>query len=56
MVHGPGARRGILPARVAGFSRLGDQARDLSEEHACKTTHDMYMLICMGQAINARST
>ena len=53
---GPEREEVHVQARVDGFSRHGDKARDLSEMDTCKTNHNMYMLICMGQAINARST
>ena len=68
---GPEREEVHVLARVAGFSRTGDQAPGLSEIHAyrpyawnklserkslCKTKRNMYMLICMGHAINARYT
>lgn len=53
---GPEREEVYVQARVDGFSRHGDKARGLSEVDTCKINHNMYMLICMGQTSNARST
>ena len=48
--------RHLVSPWIDGFLRPVDQARGLGEVPVCKINHSMYLLICMGQTINAQYT